>query len=635
MIQRVLSSLRNRILLGGLTTILLIGIVWLICGSYYLQRYEESVDNGRIISNVHGDMHEAFLLESNALLYDAKREDFFRTGKTPLLQKRDEVLKNVFDNLKKFEQTSDDTGRQAIQALRQATERHEADFHTLTEDLRKQGASQWGQEGLWRTSIHKVEGVVARSGNLRLQNLLLQLRLDEKEYLLNRNEETFSTVSNSLALFRASFRSLPQGAALAGSLQTYERSLQQHRHLQASTGFGAESGLAKAQRNSVEVMDPLLESLDSRTSEAGKRARKSLFWANIIILALGIGLGGLAFSLFAKSLAAPVIALKDAAIAIGAGNLDRRVEVHSTDEIGVLSHSFNGMGENLKNINQQLREASGTLAASASEILASTTQVAAGASETAAAVTQTTATVEEVKQTAQLSSQKAREVADSALHSAEVSFTGNQSVMESIAGMERVREQMASIAESVINLSEQSQAIGDIINTVNDLAEQSNLLAVNAAIEAAKAGEQGKGFGVVAQEVKSLAEQSKQATRQVRTILNEIQKATGAAVMSTEQGTKAVEAGLSQAEEAGRSIQNLSSSIEDAAQAALQIAASSQEQLVGVDQVALAMNSIKDASTQNVTSMRQLEIAARDLAAVGQSLRKLVETSNAELTNHK
>jgi methyl-accepting chemotaxis protein len=110
--------------------------------------------------------------------------------------------------------------------------------------------------------------------------------------------------------------------------------------------------------------------------------------------------------------------------------------------------------------------------------------------------------------------------------------------MTSIEGMKKIQTQMESIAESVVKLSEQSQAIGEIIASVNDLAEQSNLLAVNAAIEAAKAGEQGKGFAVVAQEVKSLAEQSKQATSQVRTIFNDIQKATTAAVLATEQGAR-------------------------------------------------------------------------------------------------
>jgi methyl-accepting chemotaxis protein len=137
---------------------------------------------------------------------------------------------------------------------------------------------------------------------------------------------------------------------------------------------------------------------------------------------------------------------------------------------------------------------------------------------------------------------------------------------------------------------------------VEDLAAQSNLLAVNAAMEAAKAGDAGKGFGVVAQEVKSLAEQSRQATNQVRTILADIQKAASAAVLATEEGSKAVEAGAGQTAVARDSIRTLYDSVSEAAQAATQIAASSQQQLVGVDQVGRAMGSILEASNQNVAS---------------------------------
>src|SRR4030042_393831 len=170
-----------------------------------------------------------------------------------------------------------------------------------------------------------------------------------------------------------------------------------------------------------------------------------------------------------------------------------------------------------RSITRQLRESIAQISSSSAEILAMTTQVASTASETATSVTETTTTVEEVKKTSQVSSQKAKYVSESAQKTMQVSQGGKKSVDDSIDVMNHISKQMQAIAESIVRLSEQSQAIGEIISTVNDLAEQSNLLAVNASIEAAKAGEQGKGFAVVAQEVKNLAEQSKQATAPVRT----------------------------------------------------------------------------------------------------------------------
>jgi methyl-accepting chemotaxis protein len=270
-------------------------------------------------------------------------------------------------------------------------------------------------------------------------------------------------------------------------------------------------------------------------------------------------------------------------------------------------------------------EVSEALSACASELTASVTQISASAAETATAVSQTTSTVEEVKQTALVTNNKAHHVSDSAQRTAQISQAGRKAAEDSIEGMYRIQGQMESIAESIVRLSEQSQAIGELIATVNDLAEQSNLLAVNAAIEAAKAGEQGRGFSVVAQEVKSLAEQSKQATVQVRALLGDIQKATGTAVLATEQGNKTVEAGVAFSGEVGESIRLLSDSITEAAQAAIQIAVVAQQQQVGMDQVAMAMQNIKLATEQNVASMQQNESAARNLHELRSQLRQLVE----------
>ena len=304
---------------------------------------------------------------------------------------------------------------------------------------------------------------------------------------------------------------------------------------------------------------------------------------------------------------------------------DLTVTVNRASDKDMLGNAFADMIGNLRKINHEIREGVTVLASASSEILASTTQVASGAAETASAVSETTTTVEEVKQTAQVSSQKAKYVSETAQKTAQVSQSGKKSVEETIEGMNRVREQMESVAESIVRLSEQSQAIGEIIATVNDLAEQSNLLAVNAAIEAAKAGEQGKGFAVVAQEIKSMAEQSKQATAQVRAILTDIQKATSVAVMATEQGSKAVEAGVKQSAEAGESIRALAESIAEAAQAATQIAASSQQQFVGMEQVTSAIENIKKATEQNVSGTKQTEASAQSLHEVGQKLKQIVE----------
>ena len=308
---------------------------------------------------------------------------------------------------------------------------------------------------------------------------------------------------------------------------------------------------------------------------------------------------------------------------IAAGNL--KVEVKPQSEQDELGKSFALMVENLRNITGEIKEGVNVLATSASEIMASTSLVAAGTAETATAMSQTTATVEEVKQTAQVSSQKAKNVSDTAQKVVQVSQGGKKSVSDTIEGMSSIRDQMESIAGAIVRLSEQGQAIGEIIASVNDLAERSNLLAVNAAIEAAKAGEQGRGFVVVAQEIKSLAEQSKQATAQVRTILSDIQQATNAAVMATEQGSKAVEAGVKQSGEAMEAIRTLTDSVTEAAQAATQIAASSHQQLVGMDQVALAMENIKQASAQNAASTKQTETTAQGLHELGQKLKQLVE----------
>jgi methyl-accepting chemotaxis protein len=350
---------------------------------------------------------------------------------------------------------------------------------------------------------------------------------------------------------------------------------------------------------------------------------------SIIVILVGVPIALILISgialLLIRSISVPLQAMARLSDRVAGGDLTVRVpKIHRGDEVGVLYASLGRMVENLRDLLGQTQEGVVMLGMSASEILATTTQIASGAAETATGVSETTTTIEEVKQTVLLANQKSKAVMEGAQRSVQVSQAGKKSVEETLAGMNRIREQMDLIAGSIIRLSEQSQAIGEIISTVNDIAEQSNLLSVNAAIEAAKAGEQGKGFAVVAQEVKSLAEQSKKATAQVRAILGDVQKATGAVVMATEKGSKVVDAGVKQSEEVSEAIILLSENIEEAAQVSIQILASSQQQVLGMDQVVLAMEDIKTASGQNMVGTKQAEVAARQLHVMGEKLQQLV-----------
>ena len=363
------------------------------------------------------------------------------------------------------------------------------------------------------------------------------------------------------------------------------------------------------------------EELGLRVSSNNAKAILFLIIFSIISLVIAVVLA----LVISRQITGPVNQALEAITRIAAGDLSGEFNaIKSDDEIGQLMGAMSQMAANLKKQAAGLAEAVDVLSVSSSEIVATTTQLASNASETAVSANETTTTVEEVRQTTNVSSQKAKYVSESAQKAAQIGKVGKKAVEDTIEGMSGIKQKMESVAESIVTLSEQSQAIGEIIAAVDDLAEQTNLLAVNASIEAVKAGEQGKGFSVVAQEIKALADQSKQATRRVRAILNDIQKATGKAVMATEEGSKTVDAGAKLSVQSGENIQALADAIAEAAQAANQIAASSQQQLVGMDQVAMAMENVKTASAQNAEAAKQMETATHNISELGSKLKELV-----------
>ena len=353
----------------------------------------------------------------------------------------------------------------------------------------------------------------------------------------------------------------------------------------------------------------------------GEQGTKLIYWTFGLVLVLSTAIAVLS----GLSISRPLKTCVDAVERISHGHLDTSLpEAGRRDEIGRLIGAVSKMSDALRNRIAEIKESAGILARAATDISATTSQFAGSFPEVATAVNQTVTSMREIKQTAQLSSDKSNELGDSARNVAAVSQSGARSVAETVETMDRIQENMTSIAQSIVNLSEQAQSIAEIISAVEDLAEQSRLLAVNAAIEAAKAGEQGKGFAVVAAEIKNLADQSKGSTTQVRSILLEIQRAMSKAVMATEKGGKAVEKGVLQAGHSGESIQALAGNVADTADAMLQIETTNKQQLIGIEQVFAAMESVNTAMAQNTAGIRQLQKEAKGLEELGNRLKENV-----------
>jgi methyl-accepting chemotaxis protein len=263
------------------------------------------------------------------------------------------------------------------------------------------------------------------------------------------------------------------------------------------------------------------------------------------------------------------------------------------------------------------------------QIRSSVQQLSAASVETATSVTQTTSTVDEIRQTSTLAEQKSAEMSDACGRSIKASDRALDAVAGGIEIMRHIRTEVENIAQKILELGARNAQIGEIVQSVNAVAEQSNLLAVNASIEAAKAGDAGRGFSVVAREVKALAQQSKGATDRIRVILAEVQKSSNSAVMTAEQGVKRVEEGVGLIEEVGRGIQELAAVLEHNAEQANQLLLTARQQVVGIEEITEAIHNIEQAANDNAQSAGALEEAAGEIGVVSDQLARLVNGRTA------
>jgi methyl-accepting chemotaxis protein len=337
----------------------------------------------------------------------------------------------------------------------------------------------------------------------------------------------------------------------------------------------------------------------------------------LLALALGIFLSRLITN--------PVKDLAAQAELIAAGDLTVSIQYTSKDEIGMLADAFRKMVLGLRETLINVTEASAAVASASSEISSSTEEMAAGAQEQTSQAGEVASAVEEMTKTIIENSKNASNTASTAKRAKEAAEQGGKVVEETVIGMKRISTVVNKSADTVKALGKSSDQIGEIIGVIDDIADQTNLLALNAAIEAARAGEQGRGFAVVADEVRKLAERTTKATKEIAGMIKAIQADTAGAVSSMQEGTKEVDNGIQLADRAGTSLAEIVGMIQELTDMVNQIAAASEEQSSASEQISKNVEGISTVTGETASGTQQIARASEDLNRLTENLQRLVE----------
>lgn len=382
-------------------------------------------------------------------------------------------------------------------------------------------------------------------------------------------------------------------------------------------------------------------SVDEAKSEASP-----IFVVMLIVLIAALLYGILRSYFVIRSIMVPLRSIKEIAHRISEGDLRERIQVHTNDEFGELGESFNYMADSLSAMIREAHEKSEQLAASSQQLNASADQtnqateqitsvmqeVAAGSERQVEGIEKTARTINEMSVNAREMASRVQAVNAVALQANDMSIKGNQVIQQVVGQMQSIDATVRGLAGMVQGLSQRSQEIGKIIEVITTLSNQTNLLALNAAIEAARAGEHGRGFAVVADEVRKLAEQSTESAGKIASLIHSIQQETAAAVQSMTTGTQEVEHGMRVVDEAGQLFAQIQKSVAESATEFQKVLAAVEEVANGTKEVAATvemMSRIIDANSgdiQTVFAATEEQLAfMQEISASSTSLAKMAD----------